>query len=175
VRDQDVAFMKWPQEHQSWYSAKPKGAESVAIRPATMRDVDFLVALEKMAFSTDLLSRRSFKDLIASRSADVLIAESAGKRLGYAVVLYRANASLGRVYSVAVEPGNLRSGIGSLLLRAAETACQARGLHRVRLEVEEGNVAAISMYTRLGYVLAGRTEGYYENGAPALRLEKHLR
>jgi ribosomal protein S18 acetylase RimI-like enzyme len=103
-----------------------------------------------------------------------MVAEQAGEVRGYALVLYRAKSSVGRIYSIAVDPNNVRGGIGSRLLRAAEEACADRGMSRVRLEVEESNLAAISMYTRFGYQITGRTERYYENGAAALRLEKYL-
>lgn len=150
------------------------GAVSVVIRRAEVSDIQFLVALENAAFASDLLSKRSFKELIGSMSADVWIAERLGAPLGYAVVLYRAKASIGRVYSIAVDRTSARSGIGSLLLEAAEMACGKRGLSRVRLEVDENNLSAISVYKRFGYQMVGRTEKYYENGAAALRFEKRL-
>jgi ribosomal protein S18 acetylase RimI-like enzyme len=147
---------------------------SVSIRRAVSGDVNSLVVIEEAAFRSDIVSARSFKRLIASKTADVLIAEDASQVKGYALVLYRAKASVGRIYSIAVDPGSLRMGIGSLLLQAAEQACVHRGMSRVRLEVEEGNLAAISIYRRFGYRPTGRTEKYYESGAHALRFEKWL-
>jgi ribosomal protein S18 acetylase RimI-like enzyme len=147
---------------------------SVSIRRAVSADVHSLVVIEEAAFRSDMVSARSFKRLIASKTADVLIAEEASHIKGYALVLYRAKASVGRIYSIAVDRGSLRMGIGSLLLQAAEQACAHRGILCVRLEVEEGNLAAISIYRRFGYRLIGRTEQYYESGAHALRFEKLL-
>jgi ribosomal protein S18 acetylase RimI-like enzyme len=103
-----------------------------------------------------------------------MVAEQAEEIRGYALVLYRAKSSVGRIYSIAVGPNNVRAGIGSRLLAAAEQACINRGMSRIRLEVDEGNLAAISMYQRFGYRCVARTEKYYENGAAALRLEKYL-
>jgi ribosomal protein S18 acetylase RimI-like enzyme len=148
--------------------------EVVLVRRAVAADVGVLTALERVAFSSDALSSRSFKNLIGSTTADLMVAEQAGKVRGYALVLYRAKSSVGRIYSIAVDPNNVRGGIGSRLLRAAEQACVDRGMSRVRLEVDESNLAAISMYQRFGYRRVGRTEKYYENGAPALRMERRL-
>jgi ribosomal protein S18 acetylase RimI-like enzyme len=147
----------------------------ISIRRAVPADVPALTAVERVAFSSDALSARSFKSLIASATADLMVAEQSAEIRGYALVLYRAKSTVGRVYSIAVDPDKVRAGIGSRLLRAAEEACADQGMSRVRLEVDESNLAAISMYTRFGYQITGRTERYYENGAAALRLEKYLR
>ncbi len=140
-----------------------------------MADAGALVTLEKTAFTTDILSRRSFRHFLSSRSSTLLVAEDHGGRLlGYVLVLYPPRSRLARLYSIAVLPEASRRGIGSLLLAAAEEAARRRGRCAMRLEVHEHNTRAISRYERSGYRLFGRRPRYYEDHGNALRFEKDL-
>lgn len=94
--------------------------------------------------------------------------------MGYCLTLYRQGADVARLYSVAIAPAARGKGAGRRLLETCERAARKRGCHRVRLEVRETNTQAIALYRKLGYQAIGRYEAYYEDGAPALRLEKTL-
>jgi ribosomal protein S18 acetylase RimI-like enzyme len=142
------------------------------IRPARASDLDALVAVEDAVFAEDRISRRAFRGLIASRSAEVLVAEEAGRVVGCCVVLSRAGSRRARLYSIAAAPG--RSGVGRPLLAAAERAAAAGGAATLRLEVREDNLRAVRLYEASGYRPFGRFDGYYADGAPALRFEKPL-
>ena len=72
------------------------------IRRATPADLDALLALERRAFTTDHLSRRQYRRHIGSDSARVLTAVDAGGLLGKAVVFFRSNSDIARLYSIAV-------------------------------------------------------------------------
>lgn len=63
-------------------------------------------------------------------------------------------------------------GFGARLLAAAERAARKRGRNRLRLEVRTRNRAARALYAQ--YRVVGRIDAYYEDGAPALRLERKL-
>jgi ribosomal protein S18 acetylase RimI-like enzyme len=144
------------------------------IRNATVGDLDTLCAIETQAFATDRLSRRSFRRLLASPSAAVIVAEQGDRVAGYAVVLFRAAADVARLYSIAVARADLRTGAGRLLLAAAEQAAQARGCVRMRLEVHEANERAARLYEAAGYRAFGTLENYYADGAAAVRYERSL-
>lgn len=144
-----------------------------SIRQAEPRDIDALVAIENAVFSTDRISRRSFRQLIESDSAAALVAEADGTVAGYAVVLFRAGSGVARLYSIAVAPGV--AGIGRALLAAAEEAAFDRERLVLRLEVREDNGRANQLYERSGYRRIGREADYYEDGMAALRFEKTLR
>ncbi|MDG4910387.1 GNAT family N-acetyltransferase/peptidase C39 family protein [Mesorhizobium sp. WSM4898] len=145
------------------------------IRKARASDVDDLAAIEKAVFSSDRLSRRSFRQLIEHETAEMLVAENDGHVAGYAVVLFRKGSGVARLYSIAVGPffGNL--GIGRQLLAAAEEAAYEHDRMMLRLEVREDNQRAIGIYEQAGYRKIGREPDYYEDGATALRYEKTLR
>jgi ribosomal protein S18 acetylase RimI-like enzyme len=146
----------------------------IRLRPGAPADVDALGQLENRVFSYDRLSRRGFRRFLASATASLIVAECDGGCAGYALVLFRAESRIARLYSIAVEPAVSGRGIGSLLLSAAENAARERGATVLRLEVHERNAPAISRYRRSGYVLFGHRIGYYDDRGNALRFEKAL-
>ncbi|AID29042.2 GNAT family N-acetyltransferase [Mesorhizobium sp. SEMIA 3007] len=145
------------------------------IRTARASDVDDLAAIEKAVFSSDRISRRSFRLFIERETAETLVAELDGRVAGYAIVLFRKGSGVARLYSIAVGPFFGALGIGRQLLTAAEEAAFGHDRMMLRLEVREDNDRAIRIYERAGYRKIGREPGYYEDGATALRYEKTLR
>jgi ribosomal protein S18 acetylase RimI-like enzyme len=144
------------------------------IRRAAPADLDALVALERHAFATDHLSRRQYRKHIGSDSAVVLAAVDRSGLLGKAVVFFRRNSRVARLYSIAVAHAARGRGLGEALLSAAERAALGHGCKRLRLEVRQDNASAIRLYERLGYQRFGAYPGFYEDGADAWRYEKIL-
>ncbi len=153
---------------------RARSSLAVKLRRGRLRDLDALLAIEDAVFTTDNLSRRSFRHFLTSRGATLLVAEENGKLAGYVLVLYRPRSKLARLYSIAVAPHIGRRGVGPLLLEAAEDAARRRGRQAMRLEVHQHNTRAIARYEKSGYGLFGRHRGYYDNGGDALRFEKLL-
>ena len=147
---------------------------SVGLRRGRTGDVAALVALERAVFTTDVLSRRSFRHFVATPLASLIVAEKGARLAGYVLVLYPPRSTLARLYSIAVAPQAARLGIGPLLLAAAEEAARRRRRRAVRLEVHEHNTRAIARYEKSGYRLFGRHPDYYDDHADALRFEKPL-
>ena len=144
------------------------------IRPATIADLDALVALERRAFTTDHLSPRQYRHHLHSPTAIVLTAADGSGLLGKAVVFLRARSDIARLYSIAVADAARGRGLGEALLAAAEDAAREHACARMRLEVRQDNSAAIRLYERLGYRRFAARRGYYEDGADAWRYEKAL-
>lgn len=144
------------------------------IRPARATDIDALAAVENAVFEGDRLSRRSFRRLIGRASAVLLIAAENDGLAGYCLVLFRAANRTARLYSIATAPSSTGSGIGRLLLDAAEEAATQRGCTALRLEVRQDNARAVRLYEQNGYRHIGVKPNYYEDGATALHYEKAL-
>jgi [ribosomal protein S18]-alanine N-acetyltransferase len=145
-----------------------------ATRLARESDLDAVEALEKASFATDRLSRRSLRSHIRGQRG-LFVAEDAEGLLGYALVFLRRNGRLARLYSIAVDRRARGQGVGRALLSACEALAEREGREALRLEVRLGNRRAIALYRRLGYRRFGAYEGYYADGATALRFEKLLR
>lgn len=71
---------------------------------------------------------------------------------------------------LAVHPDYRHQGLGQALLVALlETACD-RALERATLEVRASNSAAVSLYQKFGFKIAGRRRRYYPDDEDALIL-----
>src|SRR5215470_16084629 len=151
-----------------------KSSHGVHIRRGKPADLDALWELEKEVFATDRMSRRSLRRLLASPSAVAMVARTDGAIMGIAVVLFRANSQVARLYSLAVAPKYTGRGIASALLVTAEKIAMRRKCRSLRLEVHERNRGAIKVYRRAGYHEFGRYHHYYEDRGHALRFEKQL-
>lgn len=151
----------------------PSGSR-VIIRRAKLNDAATLERIEAVSFDSDRLSRRSLNHHLQSETADVLLAETAGAAVGYAMMFYRRGTSVGRLYSIATLAEARGKGVARALMAACERAARKRGCAVLRLEVRPDNAAAIRLYGALGYVVFGRHENYYEDGTPALRFDKPL-
>lgn len=89
------------------------------------------------------------------------------------MVEFRSNSRRARLFSIAVVP-EARKGAGRALLAACESGAMRRGCTAMRLECREDNFRALELYESAGYIRFARVKDYYEDGAPALRLEKAL-
>lgn len=115
--------------------------------------LDALAALERTR-SRDVLARE-----LAESDTRVLGIGGSEGLIGYASVARLPFEAELRAMRVA-EPYR-RQGVARCLLEAV--IAQARDWQRERLllEVRAGNVAALSLYRRLGFVQDGRRSGYY--------------
>jgi len=151
-----------------------RGAAPVTLRRGRIGDLDALLALENAVFTTDMISRRSFRRFLTAPNVALIIAEERGKLVGYALVLYPPRSDLARLYSIAVAPYKAGRGVGPQLLDAAERMARRRGRRAMRLEVHDHNSRAIARYEKSGYRLFGRLRDYYDDHGDALRFEKPL-
>lgn len=144
------------------------------IRPATAADIDALVALEAGFPAEDRFDRRTWRRLMAGKTA-ILVSESERDGLlAAAVMLYRQGARTARLYSLTVSPEARGKGLARQLLAACEADAAARGASAVRLEVRASNSSALRLYEAGGYRVIATLESYYPDGEAALRMEKSL-
>lgn len=140
-------------------------------RRATLADLEPLLALESR-FPSDRISRRAFRHLLTRARAEVWVAVANGRAVADAVVLFRQNSKRARLYSIVTDPAVRGRGVGAQLLRAIERRVAARRCRSIGLEVRAAAARVIRWYRRHGYTPGARIPGYYEDGAPALRMEK---
>ena len=148
--------------------------KGIVLRHAQSSDLDALVSLEHQCFTSDRLSRRSFRRFIRGDHSQCLVLSRDEQCVGYAVVLFRKGSSLARIYSLAVSPSARQGGLGKALLHGSEQAAKAQHCLFVRLEVRADNPTAIALYQAQGYRAFAREADYYEDGETAIKLEKSL-
>ncbi|HEX4236479.1 MAG TPA: GNAT family N-acetyltransferase [Xanthobacteraceae bacterium] len=152
---------------------------AVRLRRGRRSDLDALAALEREIFKSrlfagHLISRASFRRLLALPSATSIVAEIKAQIGAYVLVLYRASSGAARMYSIGVARKFRRRGLAGLLLTAAEKDAVRRGRKAMRLEVRADDRGTIALYESSGYRRVGRAPGYYGGRVDALRLEKAL-
>jgi ribosomal-protein-alanine N-acetyltransferase len=167
----------------------PRQAVSETIRPATARDLDAVVAIERVSFSDPPWSRSAFASLLQDPHVQFLVATvnhegrdrgsvvwgrgsdgidksatgSADRIAGYVVTWVVFDQ--GDLSNLAVDPGLRRLGIGRRLLDAAIAGAQRAGAHALFLEVRESNAVALQLYSARGFSPVGRRRGYYRQPA----------
>lgn len=80
---------------------------------------------------------------------------------GDGFILIRVVADEAEILTLAVRPSARRAGLGVRLTRVAAHRSWSAGARRLFLEVAEDNVAALALYARMGFGLAGRRPRYY--------------
>jgi ribosomal protein S18 acetylase RimI-like enzyme len=151
------------------------GVSDLKVRPVAPKDIERLLEIEEICFSTDRLSRRSFQRWIKGESCIFLVLEEDAQLWGYGLVLLHKGTRLARLYSIALDPVMRGRGHASALMLALEAAAVEEDRLFMRLEVGRQNVSAIQLYQRLGYHVFGELLGYYEDHSDALRMQKRIR
>ena len=142
-----------------------------------MADLYKLVALEAACFSSDRLSKRSFRRYIQADHSALWVAEktSESQLLGYGLIWCHRGTRLARLYSLAVSPEARGQGAGARLVSQLENVARERGRLYMRLEVAKLNHSAIRLYRQLGYRAFGEYHDYYQDHSDALRMQKRIR
>lgn len=133
----------------------------ISIRPAETRHLPAMEELERQCFSTPW-TRDMLEKHINYSSAVFLTAENeAGKALGYAGMTYILDE--GYICNVAVSPDCRRQGIADRLIDALVRKSHELELAFLTLEVRSGNVPAIALYEKHGFIAVGKRKNYYDS------------
>ena len=144
------------------------------IRPATLDDLEALVALEDRCFTSDRLSRRNFRYMLTDARASTQVWDEAGTLRGYGLVLFSKGTALARLYSIAVDAEMRGRGVGGRLIAAAEAEALSRGCVTMRSEVRRDNTASLALFKRAGYEVFDEVDDYYEDHMGAIRFERTM-
>jgi ribosomal-protein-alanine N-acetyltransferase len=89
-------------------------------------------------------------------------------------IVAEAGRTNGHIITIDVIAPARRSGVGSLLLHAAENRLRQANCKSVELETAVDNISALSFYKRHHYNVIKTFPRYYSNGVDALVLQKDL-
>ena len=147
------------------------------IRDSKPEDFETLWRMDQECFPPGIAySRQELKVYMREKGSFTLVAvtQSDGKDATIAGFLVAYGGPTGHVITIDVAPSARRSGVGSLLLRAAEDRLRTAGSKAVGLETAVDNLSALSFYKRHGYSVVRTWPRYYSNGVDALVLKKAL-
>jgi ribosomal-protein-alanine N-acetyltransferase len=137
------------------------------LRKCRHGDLDQVVALERVAFAESAYSMVDFIYFLWHAREGFVVAKKDGQLLGYVIGIGRGG--MGMIQSIAVSPESRRKGIAEALMKSA--IAHLAEFDEIRLLVESGNAAAISLYRKLSFRETGRViSRYYRNGGDAVEM-----
>jgi [ribosomal protein S18]-alanine N-acetyltransferase len=157
------------------------------VRDYEPADFETLWQIDQACFAPGIAySRRELMTYMARKTAFTLIAQIQMKTgeartlhsrdgMGGFLTADAGRTRKGHIITIDVLEGARRSGVGSLLLRAAEQRLRKQGCEEVSLETAVDNVGALAFYKRHQYFLVRTVRQYYATGVDAFVLKKDLR
>ncbi len=141
-----------------------------AIRPMHWSDLESVAALEAQIHPANPWSLDTWWAELALRPRRHYVVAQAGAResVGHDIVGYAGLDVSGEnadVMTIAVDPAQRGTGLGSALLSDLHTSAAGRGVRAVLLEVRADNTGAQALYAKAGYEHVHTRRGYYQPGA----------
>jgi ribosomal-protein-alanine N-acetyltransferase len=145
----------------------------VRLRAYQPGDFDALYKLDQSCFPRGIAySKTTLRHFLALASAECLLAVEEDEIAGF--ILSELDGPLAHIITLDVGAAHRRSGVGSLLLNAAENSLFARGVRSVFLETAVDNHAAVNFWSRHGYITEGILKRYYLNRIDGFEMRKAL-
>jgi ribosomal-protein-alanine N-acetyltransferase len=121
----------------------------VCLRCASGMDVSAVVAVDRAAFTPHWWRSESTIRRRITELSHLVVAEVAGKVIGYAEGTLRLPVA--HLNRLAVRPAYQGHGVGALLLRDALRTFWQRGAGRVTLNTQTDNRSSLRLYRRFGF------------------------
>jgi|SRR5579875_1108081 len=148
------------------------------VREYKAPDFETLYAIDQLCYPRAVAyTRAELRWYIGLAGGKCLVAEMrrserAPAIAGFAVTI--ARGTRGHIITMDVVEAHRRKGVGSALLREAETQMAYRGVQEIRLETAVDNIAGIAFWKQHDYHVRGRLAHYYPNGTDAFAMSKFL-
>ena len=124
-------------------------------------DLPSVCAIEQLSF-TNPWQENTFRGEIHNHPISfphVIVHKLYKKVIGY--ILYWHLREEVHINNVAIHPDFRRQGIGEAVLHKVLAQVQSEGAQYVVLEVRPSNVAALTLYKKLGFEFLGARKNYY--------------
>ena len=149
------------------------------LRDYRPQDFQRVLEIDKACFVAGIAySASELRHFLNRPGAIGIVCETAGKIQGFVIAEHfhsrRSEQRVGRIITIDVLPDAQRSGLGSLLLKAAEQKVQEAGAGYVSLETAVDNLSALCFYKKHGYVVLKILPNYYLDSIDALLMGKKL-
>ena len=132
-------------------------SHALEIQPMGLADIDAAFKIESLCHSHPW-SKTTFLSNFGKRYFNHLLLDN-GLVVGYFV----ASSVAGEVtlMNLAIAPEQQGKGLGRVLLQFLIDFSQQNSEQEIWLEVRASNIAALALYTNLGFVEVDRRQGYY--------------
>ena len=111
--------------------------------------------------------RRFLREVVEGRTTRAVLSVAAfadGAMVGYCDVRRRSSADVRHsgVFGIVIQEGFRHQGLGSRMMEEVLDEARAAGVWLVELTAFAGNAAAISLYEKMGFTLAGTVPNKYQ-------------
>jgi [ribosomal protein S18]-alanine N-acetyltransferase len=145
----------------------------VLLRAYEPGNFEALYKLDQSCFPRGIAySKTTLRYFLSLASAQCLLAVEDEDVAGF--ISSELDGPLAHIITLDVAAAHRRSGVGSLLLNAAEKALSAQGVRTVFLETAVDNHAAVNFWSRHGYIKEGILKRYYLNRIDGYEMRKTL-
>lgn len=136
------------------------GRDFISFRPMTEQDTEAAAQLEALS-SREPWSRKAYADALNNADAFYLAACRNGSLVGCCGLWQSFEDA--DICNVVVAESCRRRGIAERMLLTLMEEGRKRGVLNFTLEVRCGNIPAIRLYEKLGFVTEGVRKGFYRN------------
>ena len=144
-----------------------------ALRQYEPRDFAALYRLDQACFPAGIAySKATLRYFLEQAGAECLVAGDGGKIAGF--ILAEHNDALAHIVTLDVAESARRQGLGSALLRQAESNLSLAGARTVLLETAVTNEAGIAFWKKHGYRIEAVLKRYYPGKLDAYAMRKIL-
>lgn len=136
-------------------------SQTISFRFMNEHDLDEIMLLEQKCFTLPWTKEAFFNELNQNQFASYIVLEEEGKIVGYCgawLVIDEAH-----ITNIAVLPEFRGRGFGEALLNKMIEQCREKGIERMTLEVRVSNIAAQSLYKKLGFLNGAIRKNYYSD------------
>ncbi|MDO4549551.1 MAG: ribosomal protein S18-alanine N-acetyltransferase, partial [Clostridia bacterium] len=133
----------------------------MVINLMTIDDVDAVAQIERETFAKPWTREDFEREMTENKCARYMVARVNGEVAAYAGTWLVMDE--GHITNVAVRSDMRARGIGEAVVRAMIQMAADSGVRYMTLEVRRSNVAAISLYEKLGFIRVGTRKRYYED------------
>ena len=131
----------------------------INLRRAEAHDAEAIFEIEKACFSVPWSMEAIETELAETDQRMYMVIEVDDKVIGYAGAWLVLDE--GQITNIAIAPEYRRDGYGAMMTRKLIRELFKKGMNEIFLEVRISNVAALTMYRRLGFTVKGLRKGYY--------------
>ena len=126
---------------------------------ATREHISRIAELEAATFNEPW--SESALELFLGDSAFCVALVDGGELLSYCTVVTVLDEA--QIINVATDACHLRQGLAREVLESVFAECKKRDIISISLEVRESNFAAITLYQKLSFTVAGKRRDFYKN------------
>lgn len=147
----------------------PKAKSGLQVILATEKDNALLARLEAACFAPPWSAQSCGHEI---RYAQVFILYQDNIPVGYASL--GSSGDQAELRRMAILPEHRGQRLGHRLLAEIVGMSRRQGFREILLEVAEGNLPALALYTSFGFIKYHRRKKYYSDGSDALLLKLPL-